>query len=126
MQLTYKDGPFAGLTEVKRWPDERVGTAIYRPYLAAPRPAAWLSESELPLNVPYFTATYRIDFVNETATAGTAKLIDDGKPKCKSPARCFAMEHRMNEFKVMNPAYEVVKTKGCGSCGRPLAFEVRQ
>lgn len=126
MQVTLDGGPMHG--QVIDWPE----SGTYRMFPMAPY---WggldlgYEEGKLPTAAAFSfrKVVYELDRWNEAHTAGIAKCVDDGKPKCKNQALCYAMDKQFRTLRdVSDSSVEVVKTKGCGSCSRPLAFEVRQ
>lgn len=125
MQVTLEGGPFHGQTI--QWP--RNGKYYEQAMLEGSAAAV----SPLSENAPEWfpsvrRVVYEMDRWNEARTAGIAKCIDDSK--CKSDAQCAEMESRQRQlkayFKDIPGKFEVVKTKGCSRCGRPLEFAVRQ
>jgi hypothetical protein len=121
LQVTLEGGPFHGQV-VFDWGSEArpAGERRYRKLLLRDNP----SYGD-PLGNG-FRAVYELKRWNEAGTAGIAECIDDGKPKCKDARACYLMELNLRNFEGVGGGLVAVRTKGCGACGRPLAFEVRQ
>lgn len=129
MQVTLEGGPFHG--QVIEWSNARGGRFYEQALLEGTAHAASPWSENAPEWFPGVRrVVYELDRWNEARTAGIAKCIDDGK--CKTDAQCQEMESRMWQLKAyykhipIPHKFEVVKTKGCGRCGRPLEFTVRQ
>lgn len=124
MQVTLEGGPFHG--EVVNWGNGRYyeqamleGTAAAVPPLSDNAPE-WFPRVR--------RVVYELDRWNEAHTAGVAKCIDDGKPKCKNIADCIEMSKVYRDTRAYYRSRllqaTITVTSRCPACNAVLAFGV--